>query len=38
MRVVCGGTHAVGLAFLEDEQTENIFLRIENFVDCLLLR
>ena len=36
--VVGGGRRAVGLAFLEDEQTENIFLRIENFVDCLLLR
>ena len=36
--VVGGGRRAVGLAFLEDEQTENIFLRIENFVDCLSLR
>ena len=36
--VVGGGRRTVGLAFLEDEQTENIFLRIENFVDCLSLR
>ena len=38
MGVVGGGRRAVGLAFLEDEQTENIFLRIVNFVYCLLLR
>ena len=38
VKVVGGGRRAVGLAFLEDEQTENIFLRIENFVDCLSLR
>ena len=33
--VVGGGRRAVGLAFQEDEQTENMFLRIENLVDCL---